>query len=741
MGTKGQASDANDRGRRNPGLGVFSAAVLAALLTATPAAAQQDEGPTADDPTTVDPLADDPTFSADELAEMSLDDLLDVDLEVSTATKSQLRASEAPAITTVITRAHIEERGYRSISDALRDVPGIYIVDDQITANIGVRGLSGGPDSWSRLVKILLDGQALTYYSTGGNLVGRETVPIEIVDRIEVIRGPAAALYGGNAFLGVINIITRRYDSDSATVSAETGVVRKYASAHGAAVFSLQTERLSLVAAASAGRHEYTGLRVPQTSPERDLYGDAPSDNDIRRPRSYWARIAWDSQQFGDFELWGLYQRTDSRSSFSTSSVFSKRHRVVLGNTVLRASHRISLLDDDSLRVNSFVAHTIGETEPDQLLDAGTFDRLVYQQRHNRAWQAGTEASYQLTPETMLLVGTDYLHNSDSGDLVHLVDRSMGLDGDWALRGTSQSSKYDSIGVYGQAIAKPLEQVQLVVGSRYDRNNELGSSLSNRVGVVYKPSEGINLKLLYGSSFVPPAPAQLYAFPIKNPNGIRGNSDLESQTAHTVEFGFGLRYAGTFSAQLTGFGTLVENRVEFADRGGYLEAANLGQSVGVGSELTLQWRRGPVEVRGDLSWQRTELRDPDITPFWWRLSYSADGTLGKRAPNYPAWNGALHVAGEIAPLRSHALASVRYASRRKSSVSNNRLAGAQYALPAYALFDIHLRTAPFSLFGAESHLAVRVENIFDERFAEGGALGVDIPAVGRSAYLRLRSTY
>ena len=148
-------------------------------------------------------------------------DLSALDLEallenvVVAATKSQVKEDQAPAITTVIGRDEIQRWGYRSVEEVLHHVAGVYVIDDHIIPNLGVRGISGGLRSESGLVKVMIDGHSVAFRSTAGNWLGPELVPMSIVQQIEVIRGPASALYGADAFLGVINIVTQATFADA----------------------------------------------------------------------------------------------------------------------------------------------------------------------------------------------------------------------------------------------------------------------------------------------------------------------------------------------------------------------------------------------------------------------------------------------------------------------------------------------------------------------------------------------
>ncbi|HEY5961881.1 MAG TPA: TonB-dependent receptor plug domain-containing protein, partial [Polyangiaceae bacterium] len=142
--------------------------------------------------------------------ELDLVKLLNV--EVSTATKTSESLDDAPAVITVITQDDIQRWGYQTVGEVLQHTVGFYLVDDQITPNAGVRGMTGGLGSESGTIKVMIDGRSVAYRTTSGNWLGIELIPLGSIAQIEVIRGPASALYGADAFLGVVNIITVKPD-------------------------------------------------------------------------------------------------------------------------------------------------------------------------------------------------------------------------------------------------------------------------------------------------------------------------------------------------------------------------------------------------------------------------------------------------------------------------------------------------------------------------------------------------
>ena len=126
--------------------------------------------------------------------------------------------SEAPNAVTVIDRQMIKASGFRTIADLFRLVPGMYV--GNAGANFPIVSLNGVTDQYSRRMQVLVDGRSVYLPPLGG--VDWLDLPllIEDIDRIEVVRGPAAASHGSNSFYGVINIITR--DAGSLNVNTVT---------------------------------------------------------------------------------------------------------------------------------------------------------------------------------------------------------------------------------------------------------------------------------------------------------------------------------------------------------------------------------------------------------------------------------------------------------------------------------------------------------------------------------------
>lgn len=146
---------------------------------------------------------DDPPGGAGDFEQLSLDALLNP--TITTATKSVRTLEQTPSIVSVFGREDIERLGARQLIDLLRYVPGFYEVGAQLERNVAIRGIHAS--SPSHFV-VLLDGLPLNDFLFSSS--SPDAFSLEMAERVEIIRGPGSAIYGANALMGVVNIITRR---------------------------------------------------------------------------------------------------------------------------------------------------------------------------------------------------------------------------------------------------------------------------------------------------------------------------------------------------------------------------------------------------------------------------------------------------------------------------------------------------------------------------------------------------
>src|SRR5204863_6058936 len=166
-----------------------------------------------------------------EPTDISLEELVKMEIPiVEGASKYKQKTTEAPASVTIITADEVKKYGYRTLADILNSVPGLYISDDRQNARLGVRGVISR--DYNSRVLLLVDGHRINNSLSDGAPIGTEFIlDVDLIDRVEIIRGPGSSLYGNNAFFGVINVITRKggdMTRHGAEVSGEGGSFDTY---------------------------------------------------------------------------------------------------------------------------------------------------------------------------------------------------------------------------------------------------------------------------------------------------------------------------------------------------------------------------------------------------------------------------------------------------------------------------------------------------------------------------------
>jgi len=143
--------------------------------------------------------------------DLSMEELMKIEVDsVYGASGYEQKVTEAPAFITIITSDEIQRYGYRTLADVLRYVPGFYVSNDRNYSYIGVRGFNRPGDYNSRLL-LLVDGHRVNDNVYDEAAIGTDfPIDIDLIERVEVIRGPNSSLYVASAFLGVINIVTKR---------------------------------------------------------------------------------------------------------------------------------------------------------------------------------------------------------------------------------------------------------------------------------------------------------------------------------------------------------------------------------------------------------------------------------------------------------------------------------------------------------------------------------------------------
>jgi outer membrane receptor for ferrienterochelin and colicins len=676
--------------------------------------------------------------------DLSLEELLNPNIWV--ATKSALHAAQTPAVVTVVTAEEIAARAYRSLADVLRSVPGFYDVYDGVSHNVGIRGINAGQAASGSNLKLMIDGQAVDYRPTSGNFFGEELIPIDVIERIEIIRGPASALYGADAFLGAINVVTKSGElAAGAHVIAQGAVVRGHSGQGVGLVMGGKSGSVDVLVAANYLFLDRSGRALPASSPllpNAVVAAHGPSRGDTSEPATVFFKVALSDILTGKLTLFASMQRLDAHGAFQPFGPLDERTRIAELNQTYRLSYEVA----PSNWLSLFVSGSFFNSEPtsDAQYGTGHPDYVMIPSRGASGYGVNAEVRVTPHPMALLTVGADLMFEDNLTETYDqkLLTPVLAQDGSvLRLAGTvipgemhGNETDIQNLGAFVQGMVTPHENWNAIVGVRLDQHNVYGNHVSARAGLVYA-RDLLSVKLLYGSSFKAPSPSQLYARPVAF-GGVLGNPTLNAQTAQSTELAVGFRLPdGWGDAQVNGFVTSVKGRVEFLPTGSYLIADNTQDETVAGGEfaahvvpikpLRFNLHAGMAKTISRSGVIEGLLGKPDVpNPMFPRLQFGVIADLAL------PWAG-LVVSGELAEIGA-----------RPASFSNSVIKGTGYDLDSYLFTALAISAGGPLLFDKRpTRISLRIDDLLNRRWSEPGFGGIDVPSQGITTLLTLRQGF
>ncbi|HEV8551665.1 MAG TPA: TonB-dependent receptor, partial [Polyangiaceae bacterium] len=533
------------------------------------------------------------------MGDLDLVKLLNV--QVSTATKTAESVDDAPAVITVVTRADIKRWGYQTVAEVLTHTVGFYLTDDHILPNVGVRGMTGGLGAESGMIKVMIDGHSVAYRTTSGNWLGVELVPLESVAQIEIIRGPASALYGADAFLGVVNIITLKPE-DVRPVSArvalgltETNPGGRFDAAGGA-----RFGHFDFMLGAAGELTDRTGLTLPAESPAPRLPDDIGSRrttlNLQRQSLVLQSRFGYRVADVGEVVVSGYASGIKRGGDFAswaqlTNGVDAMGHQ--RGTVVSLGQYRLNLdataHAGKKLDLALSTTYFQGGVLPADRVEVANSLYYVERQSTYHGVDGTLEARLRPFEAASVVAGVQTVFDHETLDNPLRIDRATGAAVPETRPNPAPLDLVD-VGTYVNASYRLIDPwLKLNGGVRWDHHSEYGNQLTGRVGATSRWSRAIASKLLYGTAFKAPSPYLLHAVPLRLGDVI-GNPSLKPQLIRTLEYQLSYKPSAFFGVNSSVAYNWLLQKAEFTPEGSNQTARN------VASQRSLAW-----ETRADLS--------------------------------------------------------------------------------------------------------------------------------------------
>lgn len=665
-----------------------------------------------------------PSVQADpvDLTELSLEQLLDV--KVVSASKYEQRTSEAPSAVQIITRDEIRRHGWRTLSDALLTLPGLYLNNDHAYDYQGARGFLIPGDYNTRFL-LLIDGQRNNDNIYQQALTGWEGwLDMASVERIEYIPGPGSAIYGSNAMFGVINVITRTaketpYRKVSATVSQQglaggnmlaSQIFGADKDSKGTGVFMQYSNEYK------AGRdRRYSDPMGNLIYADGSPVTDAVSNGlDTGRNQRLFLRV--------DHDEWSVKLISHDRTVTPSSSIYQ------------------SVFDDPSLKVTDGGTQVNVSVQHDLSSASSLYARLGYTDWYYR----GAYGYFDSGTVTPPIAGIGYYRNFDdvhgqildgefryqkqagshrlltglefSNDL--LASQKNNYSVDPALLGTSNidiNTPTQRAGLFAQDEWRLNEAWLMSLGLRMDTatsNNE--PTYSPRFGVIWHFSEGWTAKLLNGRAYRSP---NVYESQYGDGINYLSNPTLQAETIQTTEGVLEWQRSSETRVQLSLFQNRLNSLIQQIDMGGG----------------TLQYQNGGwAQVRG---WE-FGMEKSTADSFKMRASMGANyasNSSGLTQDNSPDWTGRASMSMPVFNNAAFLAGELQLISSRSYTWSSSN-----YSVPSQASANV---TATFpDVLTKGMQIQMRLTNVFNSDIQHPASNEMNTPTIpqnGRNLFTTL----
>jgi outer membrane receptor protein involved in Fe transport len=639
--------------------------------------------------------ADTPAPSGDTSPESVLFEILPV---VEAATLHAQTLQEAPASITIISAEDIRTYGFRTLGEVLAAVRGFYVTYDRSYHYAGLRGFSLPGDYNTRFL-VMLNGHYLTenIYSSN-NFFGQDfDLDMDLVKRIEIVRGPSSALYGSNGIFATINIVTKSpVEMKRLRASTETG---SFGESKGLLSSSLPLGHgANLLVSASVFNNSGQSLYFPEFDRPETNFGRAVGVDGERGYHTF-ANLIWRNWSFTGYL--GAREKLVPTGAYAT--IFNDAgNKFSDTRGLFEAAYSRDLSSTRKVRWRIY------------------YDQYTYRGRYDYAggdavqdWRdlgagnwVGTEAAYDFTvPHVgVLTVGGEL--NADIRALQQYYeaspDRIMYLNAD----------RPDvSYGLFAQQQWRLSPAWNAYVGVRFDDSKNHAHFVSPRVALVYQASANSTYKFLVGRAFRNPNAYELFYG-----DGVSqvANTRLRPEQADTFEVSAERRFTKRLSGLVTGYHYQLRGLIEGVTLdSGLLQYQNVARGRASGVEMEVSGKPvGEFTVAASMALERA--RDALSHAFL----QNSPGAVAKVRGSLPLLKKKLQAA-----------TAIEYLSPRRT---------VSYAeVPPYTLVDLTLTT---NRIHPDFDVQFGVRNLFNRVYYDPAGLGLvqdRIRQDGRSVFLKL----
>ncbi|HRF56281.1 MAG TPA: TonB-dependent receptor [Campylobacterales bacterium] len=672
---------------------------------------------------------------------LTLEELMETKISISTGTEKTV--AEAPSIATVITEEQIARLSATTLFEVLDSIPGLFAypsASSQFYDNIDIRGLH---TTFGAQVVLLINGTPIKRLQNG-NTWSRFNFPASLIGRIEVIRGPGSAVYGADAFSGVINVITK--DANNLDGVYEAGM--RIGSFNKSEVFahagtSFENGKIAAsISYMTEGNDKDRVFERDQQSVFDTAFGTRASNAPaLLQTKGGWLNLALNGS-YKDFEInfWGQIAR-DLGTAAGIGFAIDPQGRYEGDQTVLDVYHRSHPADglawEQKLSLSYIYTRTFNTIFPKgALLPIGADGNAFSAGSRMVLFPDGylgnpSQKQYEVGLESALLVSkyTDHLFRLSVGGKYskarfyetknfgpNVIDGSVSpiygamtdvSDTPYVFMPKSQRKVF-FLSLQDEIVLAPAWI--LTAGVRDDYYSDFGNTINPRMALVWRKDHSLSIKFLYGRAFRAPAFQELYTS--NNPVG-QGNTDLQPETMEMKEIGVDYQPSSGWHIGVNIYDYVAANMINAVPRVVGTQFANGGKQSGRGLETIVQYQPSEgILLSVDYAYRLTK-----------------DDATGKKAVGAPVHIGRLRADWEF---YAHTILAweTQFAADIPRAANDKRAKIANYALSHLTLGYNHNK---------QLNTKFIARNLFDKKYYYPTATTTlsDYPAPGRSMALQL----
>lgn len=689
--------------------------------------------------------ATDSASSPEDFYNLSLAELGQVEISIATGNSTPL--DRAPAATTVITASEIQALGARNLNEVLETVPGLHVGLSSLSRLDSVYSIRGIHTGFNPQVLLMMNGVPVQSSLQGGR-PSLLRVPTTSIDRVEIIRGPGSAVYGADAYAGVINVITKDASVIEAnqagggagsfggrdlwlTTASEwkswgVSLSLSYQESNGdnnrVVATDLQSSldaflgtRASLAPGALSTRYQILDSHVALTNERSQINLWSWISND--------AGIGAGGAQALDFKgndesnlflIDATHHFDDAGGQWDSSIRLSYLYYDLQTRfSLFPAGALIPIGSDGNVNaiepagIVSFPDGLVGQ--PGQESADSQIDLIsIYSGWESHRFRIATGSKHQtLEAREYKNFGPGVIDGSIpviSGVPVDVSDTDYVF-----LPKSSRTIGYLSLQDEWQ-ITSALE---LTSGVRYDDYSDFGGTTNPRIALVWSATEQLTTKILYGSAFRAPSFMEQGS---KNNPVLLGNPDLDPEKIDTFELSFNYLVTPDLQTSLTLFHYKARDMIEFVSDSvvNIKTAQNVRDQDGEGFELEFNWKPAPTLLfSGSYSYQDAK-----------------DIASNQPVADAPGQQTKMNMNWEFSPAWSLNSQLIFIADRER------RYGDVRPAIDDYALVDVAIKRENL-LPQLDASLVIKNLANVDAREPSSGEIADDYPLESRSLWLQL----